>query len=498
MWLLPFACSETPDLVIHGVGVTDGRIVSITAPADGLLVTPGLIDAHAHPAGVGTKLAQLDLSGTASLAEVRERVAEAAVEGDGWLMGRGWDQNDWGDHEGWPNATHLDHASRPVALRRVDGHALWVNTAGLQAAGITADTPDPDGGRILRDDTGAPTGVLIDAAVGLVDRPTPSTEESRRRLVQALDFIAASGLVGVHDMGVSDQTLSFYEELAASGELPIRIWAYLDPGAGAVERLKRDGPWGFGKLRVVGVKMYADGALGSRGALLSDPYSDEAETHGLAINSIDDLDAMATDLLAARAQLAVHAIGDRGISNVLDAFERARAAQPAASDVPLRVEHLQVVRPEDLSRMPGLNAVASMQPTHATSDGPWAEDRLGPDRVQWSYAWRDVLDAGVVLAFGSDFPVEEVSPKYGLWSATTRSDLGGGEGWRMDQALSFDEAVAGFTSGTYAALGEDGGDLEVGSVADLCVWRVEERFGHAWYEPVEVVVGGTIVWSSED
>ena len=486
-----------PDRVVHGVGVVEGRVVSLEDPGPGIRVTPGLVDAHAHPAGLGRKLAELDLSGTASLGEVKTLVARAATEGEGWLSGRGWDQNDWEDHDGWPTAADLDHTDRPVALRRVDGHALWVNSAGLAAAGITAETPDPDGGRVLRDDEGAPTGVLIDTAVGLVDLPRPGVEEQRRRLVQALDHIAAAGLVGVHDMGVSDQTLALYEELAAQGQLPIRIWAYLDPGAEAVERLKAEGPWAVGRLEVVGVKMYADGALGSRGALLSADYSDEPGTRGLGIQSTAALTTMGSELLAARAQLAVHAIGDQGVTNVLDAFEQARAAQPGAADVPLRVEHLQVVRPQDLARMKDLNAVASMQPTHATSDGPWAEDRLGPDRIGWSYAWRDVLDSGVVLAFGSDFPVEEVSPRYGLWSATTRADLGGGEGWRMDQALSLDEAVRAFSVGSYEALGRDGGALEVGAVADFCVWQVDERFGRTWLEPIEVVVEGQTVWQGD-
>jgi len=501
MWLLLLAsgCSETPstaDPAPWGVTVEGDRIVAIGDPGEGLLVTPGLIDAHAHPAGLGRKLAELDLSGTTSLADVQTRVAQAATEGEGWLSGRGWDQNDWEDHEGWPGAELLDRTSRPVALRRVDGHALWLNTAGLEAAGITAETPDPPGGRILRHDSGAPTGVLIDTAVGLVELPRPSDAENRRRLVEALDHIAATGLVGVHDMGVSDATLAHYTELAEAGELPIRIFAYLDPGAEAVARLKSEGPWQVGLLRVVGVKMYADGALGSRGALLSADYHDEPGHRGLQINARDDLAAMATELLQADAQLAVHAIGDQGVKNVLDAFEQARAAAPTA-DVPLRVEHFQVARPEDLARMTALNAVASMQPTHATSDGPWAEERLGPERIDWSYAWRDVLDAGVVLAFGSDFPVEEVSPQYGLWSATTRAELGGGAGWRMDQALSLDEAVTAFSQSTYAALGEEGGVFEVGAVADFSVWRVEDRHDKVWLEPLATVVAGETVWSSD-
>ncbi|MCP4807361.1 MAG: amidohydrolase [Proteobacteria bacterium] len=494
MWSIFLACAppaEPPDLRIQAalepggpvreIAVRKGRIESIGDPVDGGdvvvadVVTPGLIDAHAHPGGLGRKLAELDLVGTVSIAEVAERVAGA--EGTGWLSGRGWDQNDWEGHDGWPTASDLDHVDRPVALRRVDGHALWLNSAGLAAAGITADTASPDGGRIVRTSDGAPTGVLIDTAMGLVDLPAPDAAEKERRLRTALDEIVSTGLVGVHDMGVTDEGLALYESMA--DELPIRVWVFLDPEAEAVERLCETGPWGSGRLRVVGVKAYADGALGSRGAHLSAAYSDEPESTGLEINSTERLTELGTCLLGGGAQLAVHAIGDAGIHSVLDAFEASRVAVPDAGGVPLRVEHLQVVAPEDLARMKDLNAIASMQPTHATSDMPWAEARLGPERVEWSYAWRDVLQAGVPLTFGSDFPVEATSPSFGLWSATTRMDLDGQPegGWRRDQVLRFGEAVEAFSSGTYTALGLSGGELEIGGRADLTLWSVEERHG---------------------
>lgn len=509
MWLLFLGCAppvDPPDLRIHAalepggpvreVAIRKGRIAGIGDPTDAQdalvadVVTPGLIDAHAHPGGLGRKLAELDLVGTTGVADVVAKAA--AAPGTGWLSGRGWDQNDWEGHDGWPTASDLDGIPRPVALRRVDGHALWLNSAGLAEAGITASTPDPAGGRVVRDASGAPTGILIDTAMGLVELPKPDAAEQDRRLRNALDQIVRTGLVGVHDMGVSDEGLARYEAMA--DELPIRVWVYLDPDADAVERLCETGPWGTGRLRVVGVKAYADGALGSRGAHLSHDYSDEPGSTGLEITSTETLSELGECLLGGRAQLAVHAIGDAGIRSVLDAFEAARAAHPDHGDVPLRVEHLQVVAPEDLARMKALNAVASMQPTHATSDMPWAQERLGPERVEWSYAWRDVLAAGVPLAFGSDFPVEATSPSFGLWSATTRRDLDGEPegGWRRDQTLRFNEAVDAFSRGTYTALGLTGGQLEVGGRADLTLWQVEDRHGSPFLTATHTLLDGEV------
>jgi len=469
-------------------------------------VAPGLVDAHAHPQSLGRHLGQLRLNGLPTRAATLAAVAAAAPADDGWVRGRGWDHTDWTDHDGgFPSAADLDtlFPDRPVALRRVGGHATWVNTAALAAAGITADTPDPEGGRILRDPTGEATGVLIDAAGDLLPKaPSPSPETLRQQLALGLEVMASTGLTGAHDMGVSDATLSLYEQMDAEGALRLRIFAYLNPDAEAVARLKAEGPWCGRRLCVVGVKMYADGALGSRGALLSAPYADEDGHVGLAINDPAVLEAEATALLRAGAQLAVHAIGDAGIHGVLDAFEAARAAVPAAAAVPLRVEHLQVVRPEDLARLAPLNVVASMQPTHATSDMPWVAARLGADRVPWSYAWQDVRASGALLVFGSDFPVEEVSPSYGLWAATTRTDLAGqpAGGWRPDQALSLPDAVRAFSTDTLAALppsvraqADSSGD----HTTLVAAAGPEGRGGDGlWWGAVETVVGGQPVWAA--
>lgn len=464
--------------------------------------TQGFVDAHAHPASLGRSLARLDLRDTPSLAAVQRAVAQASAEGSGWLVGRGWDQNDWSDHQGFPTAAQLDAHSngRPVVLSRIDGHAAWLNSAALAALQITADTPESPGGRILRGPDGAPTGVLIDTAMDLIQLPETPPDEARRQLQAGLAAIAATGLTGVHAMGVSDANLAHYEALDDERALQIRIMAYLSSEGTAREGLEREGPRCGRRLCVVGVKMFADGALGSRGAYLSADYSDEPGHRGAPIASQAELAAAAIALLRVDAQLAVHAIGDAGVSMTLDAFAEARAAVPSKAHIPLRLEHAQVVRPEDIPRMKALNVVASMQPTHATSDMPWVPARLGPERVPWSYAWRDMLDAGLVLALGSDFPVERVDPGLGIWAATTRSDDHGqpAGGWRMDQALSFDEATHGFTAATWDALGDARPGFSMPS-DDHTFWASEPGPGGAQrWRAVKTVVGGKTVWEAPD
>jgi predicted amidohydrolase YtcJ len=489
------------------LAVRDGRMFELPAdaPPEGELlrvdlVTPGFIDAHAHPGGLGDWLAELDLTGAGSLAEVTARVAGVRLPAGEWLLGRGWDQNDWSDAPagGFPSAKDLDAVTgdRPAALRRVDGHALWLNSAALRAAKITKDTADPPGGRILRDAEGAPTGVLLDNAMALVPTPEPGAEERVRRLRGALLLAAHEGLVGVHDMGVDDALLAAYTQLDDAGELPIRVWVYLTPESEAAKRLAAEGPWRGRRLEVVGVKLVADGALGSRGAHLSAPYADDPKNHGLTLLSQAEIAAVTRRVLPRGAQVAVHAIGDAAVNDTLAAFAEARDALPGAAAVPLRLEHAQVVRPEDWALFKAENVVASMQPTHATSDMPWAEARLGPDRVDWSYAWRAPLELGVVVAFGSDFPVENVSPSYGLWSATTRTSLDGAPtgGWRPEHRFTVEETITAFTSATYAALGRgEGGEITDGAVADLTLWRAEPREGGVWYEPVAVLVDGVML-----
>lgn len=471
--------------------VAGGKVVEVVEEAEGraragdatvleaMHVTPGFVDAHAHPVGLGKVLGELDLVGAASYAETLERVAGAG--GAGWLTGRGWDQNDWPDTPagGWPLASDLDAivGERPAYLRRVDGHAGWVNSEALRRSGIDATTPDPPGGRIVRDAEGNPSGVLIDNAIDLLDLETYDDAAREAWVLRGTAAMAEAGLTGADVMGTGDATLAVIERLDAEGRLPVRLWVYVDPETDAAQRLITEGPWRGDRVEVVGVKQYVDGALGSRGALLSAEYADDRGNTGNAIATTEEIAELATALVPAGAQLACHAIGDAAVTRVLDGFAAARAAHPDAT-VRLRVEHSQVVHPDDVPRFAELNAIASFQPTHATSDMPWAQDRLGPERVKWAYAWRTLSDAGAHLALGSDFPVESVDPGLGLWAATRRTDLAGTPegGWFPEQVLTEDEAIAGFTSwAAYAAGVEDRfGVIAPGREADLTLWTVED------------------------
>lgn len=463
-------------------------------------LTAGLVDAHGHPRGLATSLASLDLRGATSLAETLERVRVAA-DGQGWLVGRGWDQNDWSDapQGGWPSAAPLDGvvSDRPVALTRIDGHALWLNSAALKEAGITGDTSAPAGGRILRSQ-GQPTGILVDNAMGLVHRPRATQAQAREQLVRALDALVAVGLTGAHAMGASDQELALYRALDAEGALPLRLWVYVDPDSEAAAQLLASGPQRGERLSLLGIKAYADGALGSRGALLSADYADEPGTRGLAVRSLEELTELAARCQQGRVQLAVHAIGDAGVRNVLDAWAAGLPEHPQAAGDRVRVEHAQVVDPADVPRFAELGAIASMQPTHCTSDMGWAGDRLGPEREAWAYTWRSFLDAEVPLAFGSDFPIEHPDPGPGLWAATTRTDLDGQPegGWHPEQRLSLEEAVDAFTWGAAYAAGEEErlGRIAPGMKADLTLWEVEES---GRMKAVATVVGGEVVWRAE-
>lgn len=441
-------------------------------------VIPGLIDAHGHLMGLGESLMQADLVGTLGLDQIIERLR--AKEGDlpdgAWLLGRGWDQNDWAVAE-FPAAADLDREfpERPVWLERVDGHAGWANSAALRAAGIHRDTPDPEGGRILRDDKGAPTGVLIDNAMNLVVRklPAPDRAWQRRALRTALDAAVAAGLTGVHDAGVSREGLALYRELADDELLPLRVYAMADGASGALDDLCRDGLYRHagGRLEMRAVKLYADGALGSRGAALLADYADEPGNRGLLVEASERLAAIIRRAAGCSVQPAVHAIGDRANRAVLDAYASLTPEQ--RKQLRPRVEHAQVVDPDDIPRFAQLGVIASMQPTHATSDMPWAEKRVGASRLRGAYAWRRFLDSGAALALGSDFPVERVDPVLGLYAAVNRQDARGKPdgGWLPDQRMTLAEAIDGFTRGAaYAGHAEaEVGTLEAGKRADFVV-----------------------------
>jgi predicted amidohydrolase YtcJ len=457
--------------------------------AGGRTVVPGLIDAHAHIMNLGALLAQANLVGTVSKADIVERLQRFAVAlpDSVWLIGRGWDQNDWPVQD-FPTAADLDAVfpDRPVWLERVDGHAQWANSAAMRAAGIDPDAPappgDPAGGAILRTDDGRPTGVFIDNAEYLVGDviPSPSDIELQRRMEAAFAETARHGLTGVHDAGYNEgridlRLFALYRAAVDAGQFPIRLYAMIGDEGPTLDYFCENGPLvGYGdRLTVRSIKVYLDGALGSRGAALLEPYSDDPGNVGLTRLPWDEMRPLAERAMNCDLQVNTHAIGDRANRVVLDAYE---AAIEATGGGPgrHRIEHAQiVVTPEDIERFAPLGIIASMQPTHATSDMPWAEDRVGPDRIEGGYAWRTFLDSGTRLALGSDFPVEQVSPILGFYAAVTRQDAEGMPegGWMPEQRLTRAEALRGFTlDAAYAAFMEDEvGSLEPGKRADFVV-----------------------------
>jgi len=393
------------------------------------------------------------------------------------VTGRGWDQNDW-ERKSFPTWKDLEGTeSNPVFLERIDGHAAWLNAKALEECGIGPSTADPPGGRILRDARGRPTGVLVDEAVELAARaiPEPSFDEQLARLQEAISLCNRYGLTGVHDAGVDSLGLELYRRLYREGKLDLRVYAMLSvEDRGFLKKNLALGPGEEcgGLLSIRAVKLFADGALGSRGAALIEPYSDDPGNRGLLVTPPDELRSLVREVMAAGFQPCIHAIGDRGNRLALDAIEEAVKAT-GRSDLRPRIEHAQVVAPADFDRFAELGVIASMQPTHATSDMPWAERRLGPERIKGAYAWRKLMDRGVHLALGSDFPVEKVDPMLGIYAAVTRQDLEGNPpgGWYPQERMTREEAIRGFTwEAAYASFAQDRrGSLEVGKDADLTV-----------------------------
>lgn len=494
------ATAQTADLVITGariytlnpakplasaIAIKDGRVLfagedvsSHVGPgtrridARGATIIPGFIDSHVHMEGLGDLLEVLDLRNVRSVAEIAELVRKQAARlpAGQWIRGRNWDQTHWGGE--FPKAEDLVGAApnHPVYLTRVDGHAGWVNPKALEIAGVQAATPDPPGGKILKDSSGAPTGILIDRAQGLVTRKIPpaTKETTRRRLAQAARECARLGITTVHDAGVSAQALEAYRELIARHELPVRVYAMIG-GEGKLWRefLER-GPEIGDRLTVRSIKLMADGALGSRGAALFEPYSDDPGNSGLLMLKPEDIERVAREALKRGFQVNTHAIGDRANRVVLAGYG---AALGGHNDRRFRIEHAQVVAPPDFEFFAKYSVLAAMQATHATSDMRWAEARLGTERVKGAYAWRRFLSLGVPVPNGSDFPVEEPNPLYGFYAAITRQDRQGNprQGWFPDQRMTREEALRSWTQvGAYAAFEEDKkGTLAPGKLADL-------------------------------
>jgi predicted amidohydrolase YtcJ len=468
----------------------------------GAHVYPGLIDAHAHLHGLGQEASILLLHDCSTRSDVLLRVAERAGSQapSTWIRGRGWDQNNWPEKE-FPTAAQLDSVvtDRPVFLVRVDGHAAWVNSAALRQCGIDAATPDPDGGRILRDSKGAPTGILLDNAIELVRSHIPrlTDEEVKSAIATAVQQCLSLGLTGVHDMGMRDSYIQAIRELIRDDEFPFRVVGYVDGTGNRWETLLSEGRTEYGEQQLIlaGLKLYADGALGSRGAWLLEEYSDDAGNRGIPITDKESIVAESKRALQRQLQVAVHAIGDAAVRMTLDAFEAAQLATPR-SGPPLRIEHAQVIAPEDLPRFAALQVVPSMQPVHCTSDMYWAEARLGSQRIRGAYAWASLIGTGAWIPGGSDFPVERPDPLRGIYAAASRMDAQGRpktqddiemyfqidgrnpraaeryrDGWYASQRMSRTDAVRSFTIWAARAAGmeRDLGSLEVGKWADFIV-----------------------------
>ena len=435
-------------------------------------VLPGFVDSHAHLFGLGLRLRSVSLHNATSAQDCGARCASGQPQG-GWVRAMGWNQELW-DEAVFPTRQILDEAvgDTPVIARRVDGHALWVNTAALRLAGITAATADPDGGRILRDASGEPTGILIDHAMDLVERLVPalSDDDMQEAFRAAADHCASKGITEVHDMDVAPQWLAPLRALAERGALATRVQAYV---GGQHDQWIDEGllPAGGEFLRLHGVKLFADGALGSRGASLLSPYADDPSTSGLQLlTSQRIVNAGRAVIDAGWWALAVHAIGDAAVREVLDAFAIIRDL-PGGDQLTLRLEHAQHVHPDDVQRFTALRVNAMVQPTHCTSDARMAEQRLGAERLPWAYRWRSLLDAGCALAGSSDFPIEPADPIAGIDAFCRRVPNGMTLAWQPQERISREEAINAFTAWGHRVAEVDGrrGRIAVGYDADLVV-----------------------------
>ncbi len=509
-------------LLIDEAGViravfSEGKKPDIITPAlshmhfDGIIY-PGFVDGHAHLAGIGVRELTLDLSGIGSIAALVARI-EAEVqrlEAGEVLIGRGWIETDWPEAR-MPNAADIDPVSsdNPVLLTRADGHALLANRAAMTAAGIMEATPDPAGGQIERDAEGAATGLMIDNAMGLFSGLTesPSEADLGKALETGARLYASRGWTGVHNMSVSLPEAPIMQALSRNGNLPQRVYNAYDVDGfniAAGQKFETD------TVLNRSVKIYMDGALGSRGALLFQPYSDRPETKGLALRGKAETMALFEEALTEDVQMAVHAIGDKANSDAIDWIGEAmvRAEQsdiPAYTDHRWRIEHAQILRTQDIPRLARLGIIASMQPSHAIGDLKFAPDRLGSDRLDGAYAWKTVLNQGGLIVGGSDAPVEFGSPLIEFYAAIARKTLEGtsGKDWSPEEVVSREEALAMFTKApAFASFQEDVlGTLEVGKLADITVFdrdiMVIPEAEILDAKPLATLIAGKIVWQAE-
>ncbi len=481
------------------VAIRDGRIVFVgndsgalalvgsnTTVRDlgGRVVLPGLVDAHTHVAELGESLDRVNLTGIATEADAVERIVQRAAttpKGE-WILGYGWDEGAWANR--YPDKRLLSQRvpDHPVVLRSLHGFASWANERALALAGITRDTPVPDGGEIRTDAHGEPTGLVLNRTVPLLDNavPRPTAAQRDAQILRALRVMAQSGYTGVHEAGVAPDVIESLERLAERDSLPLRVHAMLSARDSAlIRKWIARGPFtaATGMLSVRAVKAYYDGALGSRGAQLLADYADRPGHRGVSGGNYGFDRTLVADAMSAGFQVGIHAIGDAGNRATLDFIDSVTRAAPKARALRHRVEHAQVLSPSDIARFAALGVVASVQPPHAVEDKGWAETRVGAERIAGAYAWRTLRQAGAPLVFSSDLPGSDWSPFYGLHSAITRQDTSGAPpgGWYPEQRMTPEEAVRGYTVwSAYAGFDErESGTLAVGRRADITVLSVD-------------------------
>lgn len=413
---------------------------------------PGLVDSHAHLLGLGSRLTGLSLYDAADAEDCVERARRHGDYLGDWLVGMGWNQELWPSKQ-YPHARLLDEAfpDTPVCLRRADGHAAWVNSAALAIAGITDKTKDPAGGRIVRDERHRAIGILVDTAMNLVQKhiPAPSEEQNRKMILAATQECSRLGFTEIHDMDVHPNFLPLYRDLAEKGTLPVRVQSYVS-GQNDEWLIDRLLPAGGEFLRVYAVKLFADGALGSRGALLLDPYSDAPSTHGLALLGEEQLEEKVRTIIEFGWNVAIHAIGDAANRMVLNTYTAMRKKGIADDQVVLRVEHAQIVHPDDQSAFGKYGIIPAVQAVHCVSDAPMAEQRLG-DRRSYAYPWRSLRNNGAILAGGSDFPIESADPLLGIDAFCRRVPFGQTVAWNPAECLTRDEALDAYTCWAHEA-----------------------------------------------
>lgn len=510
----------------EAVAVSDGRIAAVGARRDiealigpdtdvvdlgGAALYPGFVDAHAHLLGIGMRELTLNLEGVGSVSELVEIAAAAAQETEAGdvIFGRGWIETGWPEAR-FPGRADLDQASsdHPIIFERADGHALVANSKAIEQAGVTRETADPDGGRIERDADGEATGMFIDNAMNLVTALIAAPSEAQKREAYEVggEVYAAYGWTGLHNVSVDPADVSLMEEEAAAGRLNIRVYNAIDKAG--YDALAATAPRVNNSRRIVtrAIKLYADGALGSRGAALTEPYADMPGTSGLLMTSHEEMAPFLKQALKDGVQIAIHAIGDRGNKLVLDWYEEAFNAVPAeerkVANPRWRIEHAQILHDEDIPRFAKLGVIASMEPSHAIGDLYFAPARLGDARLDGAYAWRSLLDSGAIIAGGSDAPVERGDPLIEFYAAVARKDLEGKSGpdWRPEEKVTREEALAMFTSANaYASFQEEElGAIEVGKKADFTVFSKdimtvpEEEILTA--KPVMTVVDGEVIF----